>query len=100
MRDRGRSRGRLEGPDTAEPHALHAGSRQPNDRSLTPDPWRPSQPARRLELRDMPPNHTLIQIQPSLHRWYGHDSQPPDEPSHRQSAWTWNNLLANHDPTT
>ena len=28
----------------------------------------------------MPPNDTLIQIQPSLHRWYGHDSQPPDEP--------------------
>jgi hypothetical protein len=40
--------------------------------------------ARRLELGDMPPNDTLIEIKPDLDSWYRHDSQPSDEPSHPQ----------------
>jgi hypothetical protein len=45
-----------------------AGAGEPHDGSLAPDPRLPLQPARRLELCDVPPNHTLIEIKPDLNR--------------------------------
>jgi hypothetical protein len=64
------------------PAPLHPGDRQPHDGSLTPDPRRPLQSARRPELRHMPPNHSLIDIQPDAHRRYRHHPQPSDESPH------------------
>ncbi len=68
MRDRRRRRRRPDGSHTTKSHALDASPGQPRHGSLAPHPRRPRQPARRLELRDMPPNHSLIEIQPNLHR--------------------------------
>jgi hypothetical protein len=69
VRDRGCARRRLDRAHPAEPCAFDARAGEAHDGSLAPDPWFPSQPARRLELRNMTPNDTLIEIKPDLNRW-------------------------------
>jgi hypothetical protein len=97
VRDRRSRRRRLDRAQAAESSLLDAGACQPDDGALTPHPRRSSQPSRHLELRDMPPNHTLIEIQPGSHSWYRHDAQPPDEPPDPDSSWSHDYLLTHYE---
>jgi hypothetical protein len=99
MRDRRRRRRQLEGTHATEAGSLDAGTRQPHHGALAPNP-RPFEPARRLELRNMPPNHTLIEIKPNLHRPQRHHSEPSDEPSDPQRSRTQERPPTHHRLTT